>query len=95
MTNMSDEHKNNPLHGMTLEMILKALVKHYGWKILRERVEIRCFWNDPSVSSSLKFLRKTPWARKKVEELYLEMLQAKKEIEEMKKVFFPKESKEK
>lgn len=88
---MNDEHKNNPMHGMTLEMILKALVKHYGWKILRERVEIRCFWNDPSVSSSLKFLRKTPWARKKIEELYLEMLQAKAEIEEKKKLFFPKD----
>ena len=87
---MSDEHKNNPLHGITLKMILEALVKHYGWKILRERVEIRCFWNDPSVNSSLKFLRKTPWARKKVEDLYLEMLGAKKDIDKMKDVFFPK-----
>ena len=87
---MSDEHKNNPLHGMKLKMILEILVKHYGWKILRERIEIRCFWNDPSINSSLKFLRKTPWARKKVEELYLEMLDAKKDIEKMKDVFFPK-----
>ena len=88
---MSDEHKNNPLHGITLKMILEALVKHYGWKILRTKVEIRCFWNDPSVNSSLKFLRKTPWARTKVEELYLEMLDSKKEIDKMKDVFFPKE----
>ena len=74
-------------------MIMEALVKHYGWKILREKVEIRCFWNDPSVSSSLKFLRKTPWARKKVEDLYLEMLKSKKEIDKMKDVFFPKDDK--
>ena len=91
---MSDEHKNNPLHGITLKMILETIVKHYGWKILREKVEIRCFWNDPSINSSLKFLRKTPWARKKVEDLYLEMLDAKKDIEKMKDVFFPKDKKD-
>lgn len=90
---MDDKNKNNPLHGITLEMILTALVAHYGWKILRDKVEIRCFWNDPSIKSSLKFLRKTPWARKKVEELYLEMLEAKKEITEMTDVFFPKDVK--
>ena len=88
---MSEEHKNNPFHGVTLKMILTDLVKHYGWKILRERVEIRCFWNDPSINSSLKFLRKTPWARKKIEDLYLEMLQSKKEIKNMADVFFPKD----
>jgi len=87
---VDDQHKNNPLHGKTLEMILTELVSHYGWKILRERIEIRCFWNDPSIKSSLKFLRKTPWARKKVEELYLEMLESKQEISKMKEVFFPK-----
>jgi len=90
---MSDEHKNNPLHGITLKMILEALVQKYGWKVLRERVDIRCFWNEPSVNSSLKFLRKTPWARKKVEELYLEMLASADKIEKMKETFFPKEKK--
>ncbi|PHR52969.1 MAG: hypothetical protein COA44_15750 [Arcobacter sp.] len=55
---------------------------------------MRCFWNDPSINSSLKFLRKTPWARKKVEDLYLEMLDAKKDIEKMKDVFFPKDKKD-
>lgn len=90
---MSDEHKNNPLHGITLKMILTDLVSHYGWKILREKVDIRCFWNEPSINSSLKFLRKTPWARKKVEELYLEMLASKKDIETMKDLFFPKDQK--
>ncbi len=92
---MSDEHKNNPFHGITLKTILTELVKHYGWKILRDRVEIRCFWNDPSINSSLKFLRKTPWARKKVEDLYLEMLASKEEIKEMGKVFFPKDKEDK
>jgi len=87
---MSEEHKNNPLHGITLKMILEALVEKYGWKVLRERVEIRCFWNEPSVNSSLKFLRKTPWARKKVEDLYLEMLSSQDKLDEMKDMFFPK-----
>jgi len=88
---MSEEHKNNPFHGITLKMILEALVEHYGWKVLRERVEIRCFWNNPSINSSLKFLRKTPWARKKVEELYLEMLESKEDIQKKRELFFPKE----
>ncbi|WP_028998214.1 VF530 family DNA-binding protein [Azohydromonas australica] len=64
----------NPLHGMTLEMIVTALADHYGWAGLAERVPVRCFSSQPSVSSSLKFLRKTPWAREKVESLYLFML---------------------
>ncbi|HEX5389727.1 MAG TPA: VF530 family protein [Burkholderiaceae bacterium] len=64
----------NPLHGVTLEAIVTALVAHYGWAGLAERVPVRCFASDPSVSSSLKFLRKTPWARDKVESLYLFML---------------------
>lgn len=64
----------NPLHGLTLEAIVKALAGHYGWERLAELVPIRCFAIDPSVSSSLKFLRKTPWAREKVESLYLFML---------------------
>ena len=61
---------NDPLHGLTLETILKQLVEHLGWAELGRRIDIRCFNYDPSVSSSLKFLRRTPWARAKVEELY-------------------------
>jgi uncharacterized protein (DUF2132 family) len=61
----------DPLHGMTLEMILTRLVEVYGWEEMGRRINIRCFNFDPSISSSLKFLRKTPWARTKVEELYL------------------------
>jgi uncharacterized protein (DUF2132 family) len=63
----------DPLHGITLEMILTALVAHFGWPELGQQVKIRCFKSDPSVSSSLKFLRRTPWAREKVESLYLFM----------------------
>jgi len=64
----------NPLHGLTLEAIVTALVEYYGWQGLGERIALRCFTSDPSISSSLKFLRKTPWAREKVESLYLFML---------------------
>jgi len=64
----------NPLHGLTLEAIVTALVAYYGWVGLGERIPLRCFTSDPSISSSLKFLRKTPWAREKVESLYLFML---------------------
>ena len=64
----------NPLHGMTLEAIVTALVDEYGWQGLDERIPLRCFACEPSVKSSLKFLRKTPWAREKVESLYLFML---------------------
>jgi len=71
---MSDKQPNNPLHGMTLEKILNSLVEHYGWGELGIHVRIRCFNSNPSVKSSLTFLRKTPWARKKVEDLYLDML---------------------
>jgi len=60
------------LHGITLESLLTRLVEHYGWEQLGQRIDINCFISDPSIKSSLKFLRKTPWARKKVEELYLE-----------------------
>lgn len=63
----------NPLHGLTLEAILTALVAHYGWPGLAERIPVRCFSADPSIKSSLTFLRKTPWAREKVEGLYLYM----------------------
>ena len=68
---MSEQQPNNPLHGITLEQIVNSLVEHYGWSELGKRINIRCFKNDPSVKSSLKFLRKTPWARTKVEDLYI------------------------
>lgn len=63
---------NNPLHGITLERMLTEMVEHLGWRKMADEVRIACFTTDPSVSSSLKFLRKTPWARKKVENLYLD-----------------------
>ena len=63
---------NDPLHGVTLEAILTELHAHYGWDGLAQRVDIRCFSNDPSIKSSLSFLRKTPWARSKVEALYVQ-----------------------
>lgn len=65
---------NNPLHGQTLEMILTFLVDRYGFEELGNRIRINCFISDPSIKSSLVFLRKTPWARKKVEDLYLESI---------------------
>lgn len=66
-----DKQANNPLHGLTLEHIVNSLVEHYGWPELGQKITIRCFNEDPSVKSSLKFLRKTPWARSKVENLFL------------------------
>jgi len=68
---MADGHENDPLHGITLEEMLLSLVGKYGWEGLAERIPVRCFSQDPSVSSSLKFLRRTPWARAKVEALFL------------------------
>ena len=68
---MSEKQANNPLHGITLEQIVNSLVDHYGWNELGNRINIRCFNSDPSVKSSLKFLRKTPWARTKVEGLFI------------------------
>lgn len=68
------EQPNNPLHGKTLEMILTHLVDEYGWEELGERIPVNCFLNNPSIKSCLTFFRKTPWARKKVEDLYLESL---------------------
>lgn len=65
---------HNPLHGVTLEAMVVGLADYFGWQGLGERIPVRCFQSDPSVSSSLKFLRKTPWAREKVESLYLFML---------------------
>jgi uncharacterized protein (DUF2132 family) len=71
---MSDTQPNNPLHGITLEMLLNSLVERYGWEELGRRIDIRCFKEDPSIKSSLNFLRKTPWARARVEALYLNSL---------------------
>jgi len=68
----------NPLHGLTLEMIVTQLANHYGWHALGTQIPIRCFTHEPSVGSSLKFLRRTPWARDKVESLYLFMLREQK-----------------
>ncbi len=68
---MSAEQPRNPLHGVTLEMMIRLLVQHYGWEELGRAIPIRCFLSTPSMGSSLKFLRRTPWARDKVESLYL------------------------
>ncbi len=67
-----DHQPNNPLHGLTLQRIVEELVDHYGWEELGQIVKIRCFNSDPSIKSSLKFLRRTEWARKEVEQLYLD-----------------------
>jgi uncharacterized protein (DUF2132 family) len=74
---MSEDHPRSALHGITLEHIVTELVAHFGWPELGQQVRIRCFTDAPSVASSLKFLRKTPWAREKVESLYLFMLREK------------------
>jgi uncharacterized protein (DUF2132 family) len=71
LSTMTETQANNPLHGKTLEMILTFLVEKYGWEKLGLMIDIRCFNYDPSIKSSLAFLRKTPWAREKVENLYL------------------------
>jgi len=68
---MSEQKSKDPLHGQTLEKIVTHLVEHFGWAELGKRIKINCFNNDPSVKSSLKFLRRTPWARKKVEDLFI------------------------
>ncbi|MGE4799404.1 VF530 family DNA-binding protein [Yersinia hibernica] len=71
---MSEHVSKDPLHGVTLEQLLTKLVEHYGWEELAYRIRINCFTSDPSIKSSLKFLRRTPWARAKVEELYIHMI---------------------
>lgn len=71
---MTASQPNNPLHGITLETIVTHLVQQYGWAELGTRIPIKCFTDNPSIKSSLTFLRRTPWARKKVEELYLKSL---------------------
>jgi len=68
---MTERRNSDPLHGVTLEKILTSLVAYYGWERMGRAIDIRCFNNNPDMQSSLKFLRRTPWARKKVEELYL------------------------
>ncbi len=68
---MTDTQPRNPLHGITLEQILTELLARAGWEKMAHAIPIRCFTHDPSIASSLKFLRRTPWARKKVEEMYL------------------------
>lgn len=73
---MIQPQPNNPLHGIKLQQIVEELVTHYGWDFLGNRINIRCFQHEPSLKSCLKFLRRTPWARAKVEELYLEMIEA-------------------
>ncbi len=72
---MSNNQLNNPLHGVKLAKILDVLVEEFGWDGLGVQIDIRCFNYDPSIKSSLKFLRKTPWAREKVEELYLQVIE--------------------
>jgi len=71
---MKETQPSNPLHGITLEMILNELVACYGWDELGRQIDIRCFTHEPSIASSLKFLRRTPWARERVESLYINML---------------------
>lgn len=71
---MEEKQPNNPLHGITLEMMLVHLVEQYGWDELADMLPVNCFINDPSIKSSLTFFRKTPWARKKIEDIYLESL---------------------
>ncbi|WP_231703246.1 VF530 family protein [Halopseudomonas pelagia] len=68
---MAEQQHADPLHGVTLKVIVSTLVERYGWEELGQRINIKCFTTDPSINSSLKFLRKTPWAREKVEALYL------------------------
>ena len=70
-----ETQKNNPMHGVKLEQIINELVAHYGWEYMGYEINIRCFTQDPSVKSSLKFLRRTPWAREKVEKLYVETIE--------------------
>ena len=73
---MNNKQENNPLHGITLEAVVTSLVDYYGGHELSKKIDINCFKSNPSIKSSLKFLRKTPWAREKVESLYLSILSA-------------------
>ena len=71
---MPQDQINNPLHGITLEKVVTGLVDYYGWEVLAKEIDINCFKSNPSIKSSLKFLRKTPWAREKVEKLFVSTL---------------------
>ena len=75
----NDAHKNNPMHGIKLQQILEELEERYSWELLGQLININCFHYDPSIKSCLKFLRKTPWARAKVEALYLQMISKKED----------------
>ena len=79
---MTPHKSNDPLHGVTLERLLTELVEHFGWREMGRRVPIRCFLFDPSIKSSLTFLRKNPWARSKVEEIYVSIKTGRKQINE-------------
>ena len=70
---MNNKQENNPLHGVSLKKILEELVNKYGWEYLANRIKIKCFFSNPSINSSLKFLRKTSWAREKVEKMWINM----------------------
>jgi len=82
---MTSSGAKDPLHGITLKLLVTELEAHYGWQELGRRINIKCFTHDPSLSSSLKFLRKTPWARRKVEALYLEMIKSADSVWQSKK----------
>ncbi|MHC9002917.1 VF530 family protein [Enterobacter sp. P82] len=86
---MTAHISNDPLHGVTLEMMVNALVARYGWNELGDRIKINCFRKDPSVKSSLKFLRRTPWARAEVEALYLDSLNDEGRVEQETPAFNP------
>ncbi|MEN9591809.1 MAG: hypothetical protein RJA21_261 [Gemmatimonadota bacterium] len=77
MSEQNPPHPKDPLHGVTLAMMLDELVRYYGWEVMGQQVRVRCFHFEPSVKSSLAFLRKTPWARKETEDLYRRMLVSK------------------
>lgn len=77
---MADIKSKDPLHAVTLKMILTDLEQWCGWRVLGENIRVRCFTNDPSINSSLKFLRKTPWARKKVEDYYVKVLKQREKV---------------
>lgn len=87
---MAGQQANNPLHGVTLEMILQQLVAHYGWEALGREIDIRCFNHEPSIASSLKFLRRTPWARAQVEALYLDTLPQPGEVDAEARIRVPR-----
>jgi uncharacterized protein (DUF2132 family) len=78
---MTETQCNNPLHGLTLEYILTTLVEHHGWESLGQQIKVKCFNQDPSIKSSLKFLRTTPWARAEVEALYLRLAQERRQMD--------------